>query len=497
MFIKRLFKSKQHKTERWRSTPAPVQREARPADLALGQWAERQVRRMSLIFAAQGYTGARVGRLIRGTRHVVVPVIPSESDIAKNTNLRQKWLALAENVGMAAGVRSYAEWDAGRIYYFLQLPGEYWRHHHLDDLAAPDAIGQTEYRRAIRYEFTESHSHALLAGATGSGKSVAIETIIFALARAYTPDKLGFIIIDPHHSFGLRPERRVGSFDNLAHLVMPVARRPAEIETAWRWAYTEMARRMTLQQAEGHIGEARRIVIVADELAAESVLGRKGANHEANLVAAKTLGAEARKLRMNLVLGTQKPGEVDHDLFDHLTYRFGGLVTNNNLGTRILGRPGYKLAELSGAGDFIVSAKDVRRFQFALPTRADFEALPRAEIAWPMRGQGQVGLGRVPVQTPAPLAEVDPLPALLQAEGTPESKGGAPYKCPDPEKIAYYLYYQGRRGAISIADAQSIAALQLSRAMHDRHHEAARLILATLQWLVAEKKPLAELERIQ
>jgi hypothetical protein len=481
MFLTRMFGKN-------KSEPArPVGRTAPISDL--GQWAERRVRRMSGIFAAQGYTGARVDPLIRGARHVVVPVRPSQHDIAKHSNLHQRWLTLADNVGKAAGVKSYAEWDpAGQIFYFLQLPESHWRSYGLDDLDTADAIGLTEYRRAIHYEFDEAYPHALVAGATGSGKSVAIETIIFALVRAYTPAQLGLIIIDPHNSFGSRQNEQVGTFDNLAHLVMPLAKTPEQIEAAWRWAYAEMARRLTLMQAQGHIGDARRIVIVADELAATSVLGRKGQNHEANLLAAKTLGAEARKLRMNLVLGTQKPEEVDRDLFDHLTYRFGGRVTNNALGTRILGRPGFKLAELSGNGDFFVSAREVRRFQFALPDRADFETLPRAQIGLAPVHDSPATLGRIPLVTAAP--ELD---WLIDGDNE-ENRGGAPVKAPEPGKLAYYLNYGP--GNISIADARQIVALQLSRAMHERHREAAQEILDTLRQLRAAGMSLAGLEKV-
>jgi hypothetical protein len=510
MFLQRLFKGKtKNQTVPGVAVAAPdvagravaAGRQGGNVD-DLGQWAERRVRRMSSIFAAQGYAGARAGRIIRGARHVVVPMRPSAADINRDARIDEKWLQLARNVGKATGTKSYAEWDdTGVIYYFLELPADHWRSWRLDDLDAGD-VGQTEYRKPIRFEFNEAYPHALVAGASGSGKSVSIEAIIFALTRAYTPSQLGIIVIDPHNSFGTRQKgdksERIGSFDNLAHLVMPIAKTPAEIEAAWRWSYDEMAKRLQRQQRDGHVGDVKRIVIVADELAAESVLGRKGKNHEANLLVAKTLGAEARKLRMNLVLGAQKPSEIDVDLFDHLTYRFAGRVTNNGLGTRILGRAGFDLTALSGAGDFIVSARDVRRFQFALPNKADFDALPRADIAIPARHSTPAGLGRIPIQTPpAPVIEADNDPlALLAGDFDAQNAGGAPVKCLDPEKIAYYLHYAVRSDGISIADAEQIAVLQLSRAMHDKHKDAAQVIFDTLKRLKAADVPLSELERI-
>jgi hypothetical protein len=64
----------------------------------------------------------------------------------------------------------------------------------------------------------------------------------------------------------------------------------------------------------------------------------------------------------------------------------------------------------------------------------------------------------------------------------------------EPGKLAYYLKYGPNN--ISIADARQIAALQLSRARHERHREAAQEILDTLRQLRDAGTPLAGLEKI-
>lgn len=228
----------------------------------IGQWAERRIKRMVYIFQAQGYSGAKLSRIVRGAKHIVLPVRPSLHDIAQYRNLHERWLNLATNVAKATATRSYAEWDNDIIHYFLELPHDFWRNYRLSDMAG-SAIGMTEYKKTISYQFSEAHPHALVAGATGAGKSVAIETIIFALARTHTPQELGLIIVDPHHSLGSRPEGDVGSFDNLEHLLLPIARTPDEIATAFQYAYNKLEHRKA-NNVRGP--QVQRIIFVADEL---------------------------------------------------------------------------------------------------------------------------------------------------------------------------------------------------------------------------------------
>jgi hypothetical protein len=231
--------------------------------------------------------------------------------------------------------------------------------------------------------------------------------------------------------------------------------------------------------------------MVADELSNAQVFGRKSEQNERNLLIANTLGAEARKFKINLVMGTQKPEEVDSELFDHLNYRFVGKVSNNKLGTRILGRPGFKLADLNGQGDFFVSAERVRRFQFALPERADFDHLSRAAIT-PVEVEQQ-DIGRIPVETESTPPPAAPPVQLMVVNGQ-KSKAGARMKLPDPEKIAFYVYYGP--DYITEADARIIECLQLKRSIHERHRAEARILVARLAELQEANVPLELVPRL-
>jgi len=468
------------------SAPRQTQDAPRRAKGPLSQWAERRVQRMAYIFQAQGYSGAKLGKIIRGAKHIVLPVRPSLYDIAQHNNLHQRWLSLATNVAKATATRSYAEWDNDIIHYFLELPQEFWKTYRLSELDG-QAIGMTEYKKPIQYRFSEAYPHALVAGATGAGKSVALETIIFALTRTHTPRELGLIIIDPHHSLGSRPEGDVGSFDNLEHLLMPIARTPQAIDAAFQYGYNQLAHRKTNNIRGAHV---QRIIIIADELSSAHVLGRKDEQNKRNLLIANTLGAEARKFRINLVAGTQKPEEVDTELFDHLNYRFVGKVSNNMLGTRILGRPGFKLADLSGQGDFFVSADRVRRFQFALPERTDFEHLSRAEIS-PVEVESQ-DIGRIPIEAESVSPEKEPVQVTVVNQPK-KSSAGAKVKQTDPEKIAFYIYYGPDN--ITEADARVIDCLQLKRSLHERHRNEARVLVEKLAELQAANIPFDQVSR--
>ncbi len=467
--------------------PPPEPRAFQPAMGPVGQWAMRRVQRMLPIFQVQGYRGARVGKLIRGARHIAVPVQPSLHDIAKFSDLHRRWLTLTTNVGKAAGTKAYAEWDNAVIYYFLQLPEDYWITYRLSELHGR-AIGMTEYKKQIEYRFSESYPHALVAGATGSGKSVALESIIFALARTYTPQELGLIIIDPHHALGARPDGQdAGTFENLEHLLLPIAQTPQAIAAAFQYAYSALAERKG-NDLRGR--GLRRIAIIADELSDATVLGRKdGEQQMQNLLIANTLAAEGRKFKINLIMGAQKPEVVDSELFDHLNYRFVGRVSNNNLGTRILGKPGFKLADLNGHGDFFISADRVNRFQFALPLRPDFEQLPRCPIE--PRSTPPIPVGRIPIETPPPPTAPPVRLNIVNGDG---QRAGAKLKLPDPEKLAVYIYYGPDN--ITEPEARMMEWLQLKRSLHERHRDQARAIVERLAELQRLNVPLGLAPRI-
>ncbi len=86
--------------------------------------------------------------------------------------------------------------------------------------------------------------HALIAGTTGSGKSVTIHNIIVSLLFRNSPDQLRFILVDPK-----RVELTL--YNGIPHLLTPVITEPKKALQSLTWAVKEMARRYDILQAEG------------------------------------------------------------------------------------------------------------------------------------------------------------------------------------------------------------------------------------------------------
>ena len=86
--------------------------------------------------------------------------------------------------------------------------------------------------------------HALIAGATGSGKSVCLNTIITSLVYRHGPDRLRLLLLDPKMV-------ELSAYAELPHLRHPVVTDPREAAGALRWAVMEMERRYSLLSANG------------------------------------------------------------------------------------------------------------------------------------------------------------------------------------------------------------------------------------------------------
>ncbi|MGC0371721.1 MAG: hypothetical protein DGJ47_000421, partial [Rickettsiaceae bacterium] len=86
--------------------------------------------------------------------------------------------------------------------------------------------------------------HLLVAGTTGSGKSVAINTMIMSLLYRYTPEECRMIMIDPKML-------ELSAYDNIPHLMTPVVTEPGKAIVALKWAVKEMENRYRLMS---HLG---------------------------------------------------------------------------------------------------------------------------------------------------------------------------------------------------------------------------------------------------
>lgn len=148
--------------------------------------------------------------------------------------------------------------------------------------------------------------HVLVAGQTGSGKSVMINTILTSLLYRNSPADLKLILVDPKQ-VELKP------YDDIPHLLTPVITEPEKCISALKWAVAEMERRYTaladvnkrnieeynkVKQEEG----MPYIVIVIDELADLMMMAARDV--EALIV---RIAQKARAVGIHLILATQRP----------------------------------------------------------------------------------------------------------------------------------------------------------------------------------------------
>ncbi|MBI4664551.1 MAG: DNA translocase FtsK [Verrucomicrobia bacterium] len=112
------------------------------------------------------------------------------------------------------------------------LESEEWQH---TKARIPLALGKDVYGHPIVTDLSEM-PHLLIAGSTGSGKSVCINAIISSLLYRFPPDQLRFVMIDPKVV-------ELQQYNSLPHLVVPVVTDPKKVILALRWVVNEMEKR--------------------------------------------------------------------------------------------------------------------------------------------------------------------------------------------------------------------------------------------------------------
>ncbi len=109
---------------------------------------------------------------------------------------------------------------------------------HNPKLRIPVALGKDVYGHAVIGDLA-AMPHTLVAGTTGSGKSVCINSMILSMLYKFRPDELRLVLVDPK-VVEMQPYRK------LPHLACPVVTNPARVIGALRWAVNEMEHRYTL-----------------------------------------------------------------------------------------------------------------------------------------------------------------------------------------------------------------------------------------------------------
>ena len=148
--------------------------------------------------------------------------------------------------------------------------------------------------------------HLLLAGQTGSGKSVGINTLLTSLLYRNSPSDLKLILVDPK-------QVELGPYNHIPHLLTPVINSPEKCISALKWTVAEMERRLKTFAAVGkrNIAEYNSlkdqpimpfVVLVIDELADLMMVASRDV--EALIV---RVAQKSRAAGMHLVLATQRP----------------------------------------------------------------------------------------------------------------------------------------------------------------------------------------------
>ncbi|MEK7192981.1 MAG: DNA translocase FtsK [Patescibacteria group bacterium] len=202
--------------------------------------------------------------------------------------------------------------------------------------------------------------HLLIAGATGSGKSVTIHSIIISLLYRNSPENLRLIMIDPK-----RVELTL--YNGIPHLLTPVITDPKKAIMALKWAAKEMERRYNIlekcavrdiasyqKNIEKKEDDLPYIVIVIDELA--DIMSTYPRELEAAIV---RLAQMSRAVGIHLILSTQRPSvEIITGLIKaNIPSRVALQVPSQIDSRTIIDMPGAE--KLLGAGDMLYMAGDM------------------------------------------------------------------------------------------------------------------------------------------
>ncbi len=224
-------------------------------------------------------------------------------------------------------------------------------------------------------------AHILVAGTTGSGKTVLLQAMILSLAMTNDPTCLGLVLIDPKgHAFA--------PFSGLPHLTRAIVRDPDE---------TAEALQSLVRLMEHRNSPEPRIVVVIDELADLLMVGGKAVQF-----ALTRLTQRGREAGIHVVAATQKPtaAVLGPLVKANFPVRLVGRVTSVEDARTATGWSGTGAERLLGRGDFLAVAEgQVMRFQSAYVSldeiREVVTCLPRggfASIALPASTTSQVSL---------------------------------------------------------------------------------------------------------
>ncbi len=325
--------------------------------------------------------------------------------------------------------------------------------------------------------------HLLVAGTTGSGKSVGLNAMILSLLYRLTPDQCRMIMIDPKML-------ELSIYDNIPHLLSPVVTEPAKAIRALKWAVEQMEERYRMMASVGVRGLASfndkiratrakgqklgrkvqtgydadtgqplyeeealdyevlpQIVVIVDELA--DLMMTAGKEVEFLI---QRLAQKARAAGIHLIMATQRPSVdvITGVIKANLPTRISFQVTSKIDSRTILGEQGAE--QLLGKGDmlYMPGGKQITRVHGPFVSDEEVRA-----VADHWRGQG------VPDYVSAVTEE-------------PEDGGyaldGAPQSDDSPDAVLY------RKAVQVVAESQKASTSYVQRQLRIGYNSAARLI---------------------
>ena len=251
------------------------------------------------------------------------------------------------------------------------------------DVKLPIALGKSISGMPIVGDLT-SMPHLLIAGTTGSGKSVCINTIIVSLLYKLNPDLCKFILIDPKML-------ELSTYEGIPHLLTPVITDAKKATSALAWTVKEMNSRYKLMSKVGvrnidgynakHKLKMPYIVVVVDEMSdLMLVAGKEIENY------IQKLSQMARAAGIHIIMATQRPsvdvitGTIKANFPTRVSFQVSSKIDSRT----ILGEQGAE--QLLGKGDmlFMSSANRIVRIHGPFVSENEIE-----KIVSSIRAQGE------------------------------------------------------------------------------------------------------------
>ena len=236
------------------------------------------------------------------------------------------------------------------------------------DIKLPIALGKSISGNPIVGDLS-SMPHLLIAGTTGSGKSVCINTIILSLLYRHTPDKCKFILIDPKML-------ELSTYEGIPHLLCPVITEAKKAASVLGWVVKEMESRYRLMTKEGvrnidgynakHKLPMPYIVVVVDEMSdLMLVAGKEIENY------IQKLSQMARAAGIHIIMATQRPSVdvITGTIKANFPTRISFQVTSKIDSRTILGEQGAE--QLLGKGDMLYMSSANRIVRIHAPFVSD------------------------------------------------------------------------------------------------------------------------------